>query len=54
LGSEFAQLDPQEFCAWRTSFEGGGTEGGGADSKKKCDDKAVNQSAFASWVDCRL
>jgi hypothetical protein len=49
LGSEFAQLDPQEFCAWRTSFEGG--EPG---SKAKCDDKAVNQSAFASWVDCRL
>jgi outer membrane protein OmpA-like peptidoglycan-associated protein len=49
LGSEFAQLDPLEFCAWRTSFEGGGP-----DSKAKCDDKAVNQSAFASWVDCRL
>jgi outer membrane protein OmpA-like peptidoglycan-associated protein len=55
LGSEFAQLDPQEFCAWRTSFEGGG----GAPSSQpgsahKCDDKAINQSAFASWVDCRL
>jgi outer membrane protein OmpA-like peptidoglycan-associated protein len=55
LGSEFAQLDPQEFCAWRTSFGGGeGGSGNAPDPKKKCDDKAVNQSAFASWVDCRL
>jgi outer membrane protein OmpA-like peptidoglycan-associated protein len=43
LGSEFAQLDPKEFCSWTTSREG-----------TKCDDDAVNRSAFASWVDCRL
>jgi outer membrane protein OmpA-like peptidoglycan-associated protein len=43
LGSEFAQLDPKEFCSWTNSREG-----------TKCDDDAVNRSAFASWVDCRL
>jgi outer membrane protein OmpA-like peptidoglycan-associated protein len=43
LGSEFAQLDPKEFCQWTNSREG-----------TKCDDDAVNRSAFASWVDCRL
>jgi outer membrane protein OmpA-like peptidoglycan-associated protein len=43
LGSEFAQLDPKEFCSWNNSREG-----------QKCDDDAVNRSAFASWVDCRL
>lgn len=43
LGSEFAQLDPKEFCQWTNSRSG-----------VKCDDDAVNRSAFASWVDCRL
>jgi len=43
LGSEFAQLDPKEFCSWTNSRSG-----------TKCDDDAVNRSAFASWVDCRL
>jgi outer membrane protein OmpA-like peptidoglycan-associated protein len=43
LGSEFAQLDPKEFCGWTNSR-----------SETKCDDDAVNRSAFASWVDCRL
>lgn len=43
LGSEFAQLDPKEFCTWTNSRE-----------SAKCDDDAVNRSAFASWVDCRL
>lgn len=43
LGSEFAQLPPKEFCAWPNS---------GKD--EKCDDNAINRSAFASWVDCRL
>jgi outer membrane protein OmpA-like peptidoglycan-associated protein len=43
LGSEFAQLDPKEFCSWTNSR-----------SETKCDDDAVNRSAFASWVDCRL
>lgn len=58
LGSEFAQLDPQEFCTWRTSHEAAGAGGGQNEGVRamasKCDDKAVNQSAFASWVDCRL
>jgi outer membrane protein OmpA-like peptidoglycan-associated protein len=43
LGSEFAQLDPKEFCEWPNSRDG-----------TKCDDDAINRSAFASWVDCRL
>lgn len=43
LGSEFAQLDPKEFCEWSNSRTG-----------TKCDDDAINRSAFASWVDCRL
>ncbi len=43
LGSEFAQLDPKEFCSWTNSRQG-----------TKCDDDAINRSAFASWVDCRL
>jgi outer membrane protein OmpA-like peptidoglycan-associated protein len=43
LGSEFAQLEPKEFCAWPNSRDG-----------TKCDDDAVNRSAFASWVDCRI
>jgi outer membrane protein OmpA-like peptidoglycan-associated protein len=43
LGSEYAQLDPKEFCGWGNSRSG-----------TKCDDDAINRSAFASWVDCRL
>lgn len=43
LGSEFAQLDPKEFCTWTNSRTG-----------TTCDDEAINRSAFASWVDCRL
>jgi outer membrane protein OmpA-like peptidoglycan-associated protein len=43
LGSEFAQLDAKEFCEWSNSRAG-----------TKCDDDAINRSAFASWVDCRL
>lgn len=43
LGSEFAQLEPKEFCQWPNSRDG-----------TKCDDEAVNRSAFASWVDCRI
>jgi outer membrane protein OmpA-like peptidoglycan-associated protein len=43
LGSEYAQLEPKEFCAWNNSRSG-----------TKCDDEAINRSAFASWVDCRL
>src|SRR6185436_687036 len=43
LGSEYAQLEPKEFCAWTNSRPG-----------TKCDDEAINRSAFASWVDCRL
>ena len=43
LGSEFAQLEPKEFCEWSNSRTG-----------TKCDDDAINRSAFASWVDCRL
>lgn len=43
LGSEFAQMNPKEFCSWNNSRAG-----------KDCDDEAINRSAFASWVDCRL
>ncbi len=42
LGNEFAQLS-KEYCGWQTSRP-----------DKKCDDEAVNRSAFVSWVDCRL
>lgn len=42
LGNEFAQLS-KEYCGWQTSR-----------SDKKCDDEAINRSAFVSWVDCRL
>ncbi|HET9959883.1 MAG TPA: hypothetical protein VFQ61_35570 [Polyangiaceae bacterium] len=42
LGNEFAQLS-REYCTWQTSR-----------SDKKCDDEAINRSAFVSWVDCRL
>jgi outer membrane protein OmpA-like peptidoglycan-associated protein len=42
LGNEFAQLS-KEYCTWPNS--GGET---------KCDEEAINRSAFVSWVDCRL
>jgi outer membrane protein OmpA-like peptidoglycan-associated protein len=42
LGSEFAQLS-NAYCDWPNSREG-----------KKCTPEAINRSAFASWVDCRL
>jgi outer membrane protein OmpA-like peptidoglycan-associated protein len=42
LGNEFAQLSTQ-YCSWPNSRP-----------EKKCDDDAINRSAFVSWVDCRL
>jgi outer membrane protein OmpA-like peptidoglycan-associated protein len=42
LGNEFAQLS-KEYCSWQTSRP-----------EKKCDEEAINRSAFVSWVDCRL
>lgn len=42
LGSEFAQLD-RAYCDWQSSR-----------SDKRCTPEAINRSAFASWVDCRL
>jgi outer membrane protein OmpA-like peptidoglycan-associated protein len=42
LGNEFAQLS-KEYCSWSTSRP-----------NEKCDDEAINRSAFVSWVDCRL
>jgi len=42
LGSEFAQLS-NAYCDWPSSREG-----------KHCTPEAINRSAFASWVDCRL
>jgi outer membrane protein OmpA-like peptidoglycan-associated protein len=42
LGSEFAQLS-NAYCEWPSSRAG-----------KKCTPEAINRSAFASWVDCRL
>ncbi len=42
LGSEFAQLT-NAYCEWPSSREG-----------KRCTPEAINRSAFASWVDCRL
>jgi outer membrane protein OmpA-like peptidoglycan-associated protein len=45
LGSEFAQLG-KDFCTWSASRP---TEKAG-----KCDEEAINRSAFVSWVDCRL
>jgi len=41
LGNEFAQLS-KDYCSWPNS----GTD--------KCDEEAINRSAFVSWVDCRL
>jgi outer membrane protein OmpA-like peptidoglycan-associated protein len=42
LGEEFAQLGP-EYCQWNVSRK-----------NKTCNAEAINRSAFASWVDCRL
>jgi outer membrane protein OmpA-like peptidoglycan-associated protein len=42
LGNEFAQLS-KAYCSWQTSRP-----------DQKCDDEAINRSAFVSWVDCRL
>ena len=42
LGNEFAQLS-KEYCEWPNSR-----------TDEKCDDEAINRSAFVSWVDCRL
>ena len=42
LGDEFAQL-PKEYCDWPNSRRG-----------QACTPEAINRSAFASWVDCRL
>jgi len=42
LGNEFAQLS-KEYCGWNNSRP-----------DAKCNDDAINRSAFVSWVDCRL
>jgi outer membrane protein OmpA-like peptidoglycan-associated protein len=42
LGNEFAQLS-KGYCSWPNSR-----------SDLKCDEEAINRSAFVSWVDCRL
>ena len=42
LGNEFAQLS-EEYCSWRNSRP-----------DKKCNEDAINRTAFVSWVDCRL
>ncbi len=42
LGNEFAQLS-KDYCSWPTSR-----------GDVKCDEDAINRSAFVSWVDCRL
>jgi outer membrane protein OmpA-like peptidoglycan-associated protein len=42
LGNEFAQLS-KDYCSWATSR-----------GDTKCDEEAINRSAFVSWVDCRL
>ncbi|HVJ14694.1 MAG TPA: hypothetical protein VM686_04610 [Polyangiaceae bacterium] len=41
LGNEFAQLS-KDYCTWPNSGDA------------KCDEEAINRSAFVSWVDCRL
>ena len=45
LGSEFAQLG-KDFCEWPASRP--------TKKNDKCDEEAINRSAFVSWVDCRL
>jgi len=42
LGNEFAQLS-KDYCGWPTSR-----------ANEKCDEEAINRSAFVSWVDCQL
>lgn len=42
LGNEFAQLS-EDYCSWDISRR-----------DAKCDEEAINRSAFVSWVDCRL
>jgi outer membrane protein OmpA-like peptidoglycan-associated protein len=42
LGNEFAQLS-KDYCSWPSSR-----------GDIKCDEEAINRSAFVSWVDCRL
>jgi outer membrane protein OmpA-like peptidoglycan-associated protein len=42
LGNEYAQLS-KEYCTWPNSRDG-----------QKCDQEAINRSAFVSWIDCRL
>jgi outer membrane protein OmpA-like peptidoglycan-associated protein len=42
LGEEYAQF-PEEYCDWPNSKP-----------DEKCTEQAINQSAFISWVDCRL
>ena len=42
LGEEFAQFS-KEYCSWTNSRP-----------DKKCDEDAINRTAFVSWVDCRL
>ena len=42
LGNEFAQLS-KGYCEWNSSRP-----------DAKCNDEAINRSAFVSWVDCRL
>ena len=42
LGEEYAQF-PEEYCEWTNSKPA-----------EKCTEQAINQSAFVSWVDCRL
>jgi outer membrane protein OmpA-like peptidoglycan-associated protein len=42
LGNEFAQLS-KDYCTWNNSRP-----------DSKCNEEAINRSAFVSWVDCRL
>ena len=42
LGEEYAQFS-EDYCAWTNSKP-----------NDKCTEQAINQSAFISWVDCRL
>lgn len=42
LGNEFAQLN-KDYCEWNNSR-----------TDAKCNEEAINRSAFVSWVDCRL
>ena len=42
LGKEFAQLG-KDYCDWNVSRD-----------RKKCNEEAINRSAFVSWVDCQL